>query len=263
MSGREWRVGSREWGVGRRVGLSALHSPLSTPHSPLFWLLLSCMALVSTGCNKSGDSPFGPGKESKEMALSSDPDKRVAAINSWSAHDWGLRGDYLKFYASAVRHDDAAVVRSAALRALGKARDAATVETIAYAMRDPATAVRLDAAWALDQVLGEAAIEQLRAAALADPSNDVRIAAIKAIRHYRMERVVTALVSCLDDKNFGIRLEAHSSLVYIYGRDLGNESENWQPIVGRLLEPRPQAKPWWDPFGLTVKPQPAAPNPGK
>jgi hypothetical protein len=230
------------------------------------WALLPLLALAAAAalpaCNKGGPTSapamtfegmmkkmVGPSaKERVAMAFDpNDADKRREGILGLSKHDWGLKEPYLKGYDALLKTDKEPLVRAAAVQALGKAKDPTYLPSVAQALYDRAEPVRVDAAIALDSLIGEPAVEHLRNRAVQDDSQDVRSAAARALRHYRREDVVRTLVDCLTDKAFAVRHEAHASLVEVVAQDLGYQAKDWLPALSRPL-PAAAPKPasWWD-----------------
>lgn len=181
-----------------------------------------------------------------------DPDRRREGIALLSKRDWGLREPHLKGYAALLEADDDPSVRSVAARALGKAGDTKYLSDVIKALSDKSPSVRWDAAAALDKLTGESAIDPLRQYALEDSSVDVRTSCARALRHYRRTLVVQTLTECLLDENFGVRYQAHTSLVEIAGRDLGYYPESWKGVSAvAALRTDEKKRPWWDWFGTS------------
>jgi len=210
-----------------------------------------------------------PPKELVAMAYDpDDADRRRMGIEGLSQHDWGLKEPYLQWYALQLREDEDASVRGVAARALGKAGDVTYLPDLAAALeKDPVAAVRWDAAVALEQVIGPEALRPLQAAALTDSSQDVRAAAIRTLRNYPRQEVMQTLIGCLNDPAFGVRYQAHESLVAMSGRDLGYDAAAWAAETGIELQAAPygaRKRPWWDWMGVTDRDRrPAAANEGK
>lgn len=204
-------------------------------HRSIIPLLLLC-ALV--GCQKKGGvwtlKSAPSGSEQVAMAVSDDPDERAKAITYWSSQGWGYGEAYMKYYASAARTDESPVVRALAVTALGKSGKREFVPDMVEVLKDGVPAVRVDAAIALDRVPGEPAVTQLQRQAVQDDSVDARVAAIRALRHYRRADVLTTLVRCLADHPFAVSYQAHAALVYLTGQDAGFDAARWQPIVEKL-----------------------------
>ena len=233
---------------------------------------LAFVAACGGGC-KNGNSftwkrPFGPSPdELVAMAFDTkDPDKRRQGIVALSKKKWGLREPHLKGYARILRNDHDATVRSAAVRALGKAGDVRYLDEVIRTLDDESATVRWDAALALAGVRGPSAEEPLIRGALKDSSADVRAACAQTLRHYRSREVVQTLVRCLDDKSVTVQFSAHASLVKLVGIDMGMRSRDWRAVAEHpmFLTPSERTKPWWDLMRVTrpkPKPPPATTQP--
>ena len=129
---------------------------------------------------------------------------------------------------------------------------------LAQALGDPEAMVRWDAAVALDRVIGEPAAAPLIDHVIHDPSVDVRTSCAKALRHYLRQDVTLALANALSDETFGVRHEAHASLVEMTGTDLGYDVANWRAVIQQGIPGIARgktARPWWDWAGTTQKKQ--------
>jgi hypothetical protein len=191
-----------------------------------------------------------------------DPDLRRKAIISLSGHEWGLTETYLDGYDVILRAEmrkpkerrDTALM-SATVGALSKGKNPKYIPILALALKLAASSqVRWDAAVALDNVIGDKAIEQLCSSS--DPgtedSVDVRAACCLALRHYRRQDVVDTLISRLpSDEEFDVRYRAHDTLVKLCGRDFGPGYTDW---VGTKLDKLPpietkeSKKSMWNPI---------------
>ncbi len=159
--------------------------------------------------------------------------------------DFGLEEPYLKGYAMLLRTDDDTLVRSAAVRALGKAGDVTYLSNVVRALGDKSGQVRWDTAVALDNLVGDEAVGPLRRGALRDESADVRAACAKALRNYRTKPVAQTLRQCLEDEEFAVQYQAHESLVEMTGKDFGYDIMEW-PSDLLVAGTEPEAKkPWW------------------
>jgi hypothetical protein len=234
-------------------------------------MILTAAAIAAPGCKQRGEGEAitlqnffkklsGPSPQQR-VAMAFDPDNadnRREGVTLLSRKDWGLQEPYLKGYAGLLAADDHALVRCAAVRALGKAGDPTYFKDIVEAMSDESPAVRWDAAVAVDQMLPtvregggeiELAFRPLQNHATKDPSVDVRTAAAKGLRHFRKRDSVRALVNCLDDAEMGLRYQAHLSLVELTGQDHGYAAAAWRPLLEGDIEFTPLPKPrrsLWD-----------------
>ena len=226
--------------------------------------LLAALVLAPAGCTMDSENPamrriFGPAPKAlvRQMFESPDPDLRREAIDKLSAKDYGQREPYLKGYA-ALATDPAPTVRSSAVRALGRGKDPGYVNVVLEALKDANTGVRWDAAAALDLILDPKAVEPLARTAANDDSVDVRIAATRALRHYRTREAAGALLHCLEDADFSVRFQAAESLKELTGESIPPDHRAWRDNLvarGYSLAPAPprRSRPWWDWMGVAQR----------
>ena len=105
--------------------------------------------------------------------------------------------------------DNASLVRSAAIQALGKIGDPATYEIISFGLLDPDWHVRHQAAWALGELKYQAAIPTL-ARGLMDRQWEVNTQAVLSLR--TIDRSSKSFVRLLDSDYPFVRLRAAESL---------------------------------------------------
>jgi len=218
-------------------------------------ILLAAAAVVLAGCGNPGggfsmqqllDKVNGAddGELVKQMFQSPDPDLRREAIEQLSHKKHYLQGRFLDGYA-ALAEDPVPTVRSAAVRALGRAGNPEYFKTLVEALGDEDAMVRWDAAVALDSVITPQATQPLAGAALNDPSADVRSSAARALRHYRRADVLETLLLCLEDPQFAVRFRASESLAELTGEKGGTDPRQWRRILSgkpNLFGPTPPAK---------------------
>ncbi len=235
---------------------------------------LCLLAAGTGGCNQSEESftlqgfvrsLLGPAPDKQVDMLmdEKDADNRREGVVMLSNRDWGLQEPFLEGYSKLAEYDADASVRSAAIRALGKAGDPKYRKVITRALYDESATVRWDAATALDRLPGDDAVTALRERAARDPSADVRASSAKALRHYRNPEVFETLVRCMTDQAYGVRYRARQALTEMTGEDLGPDAEAWEKRLGtKLPEPKPESgKPWWDWFGVTGGSTEPSPSP--
>ncbi len=207
-----------------------------------------CIVLVlGPGCGKDADAPTlqrvvekltGPSPADHVASAfdPDDPDKRREGIVALSEKSWGLQEPYLRGYAALLRADESPLVRSAAVRALGKAGDQNYLPDVATALDDESAGVRLDAAAALDTLSGDGAIGPLMRRAQRDNSDDVRAACALALRHYPRPDVLETLRGRLADPAYVVRYEARRAMTALVGQDMGPEPADWagaQALTGQ------------------------------
>ncbi|AKF06791.1 HEAT repeat domain-containing protein [Sandaracinus amylolyticus] len=133
--------------------------------------------------------------------------------------------------------DEAAVVRVAALVALGRLRDDASIDAIlAKLERDEDPVVREVALIACAEIGGERALEAV-IAALGDPRPEVRFQAVAAIAELSPERAPGHVMSRLDDDDARVRAHAASSLAL-----LGDRPASRDALAARLDDPSAEVR---------------------
>ena len=201
-----------------------------------------------------------PGALSDRAFMHTSADQRREGIVEMSHRWWGMDPTPLRGYALiASAPGESPTVRCVALRALARAGpDAAPhVDDIVAALSARSHHVRWDAALALDSVVDDKAVRSLASRSgwdperrRGEPSPDVRMSCVRALRHYRRTDVVAVLAGALEsDRDYVVRREAHESLVELVGVDRGWDGRHWQADTEKLL-PLPRQKSWWNLFGL-------------
>lgn len=218
------------------------------------------MAIFGCDQGKPAKITLTPQQASTQMFTSSDADVRRLSIEKISGYDWGRKEPYLKAY-GVLSQDSAPTVRSAAIVALGRAADGKYLGAVVAGLKDADGAVRWDAAKALDNMTGPAAVEPLKAATH-DSSADVRAAASTALRHYPRRDVLDCLLAELDDEDFSVRYKAAASMRQLTGMNLPSDGDVWRrALAGKpnpFVPPLSPVRPWWDWSGRNQKAAPAS-----
>ena len=169
------------------------------------------------------------------------PDRRRSGIAVLAVEYPGLRHppETTRFQQLA-QHDPDPTVRSMAVRALNICRDSSATKVFIAALNDESEQVRLEGAKALANVPDEQAVAPLlerlnNVRPTTAPgfqgeraeTQDVRIAAADALRHYRTLDVARTLVGTLAEPDFGIAWQARQSLIFLTGRDLEYDEAAW------------------------------------
>jgi HEAT repeat protein len=120
--------------------------------------------------------------------------------------------------------------RHAAVRALGKSRDARAVPSL---IRVLVTDTSVDGEIRVAAVANLAAIGDRRAVepllgALADPADIVRDAAAAALGDLGDDRAIEPLIPCFADRAFFVRSTASRALTRLTGEDFGVDQAKWR-----------------------------------
>lgn len=155
-------------------------------------------------------------------------DERRDGINRLVNRQFGQKAPYTTRYQQIAQTDDNAVVRSTAIRALSRARDASATPLFVKGLEDDEPLVRLESAKALANVPDESAVPALlKVVSDEREARDVRIAAADALRHYRKLEVGRMLANLLDERDFSVAWQAHQTLRRLTGRDLHYDESAW------------------------------------
>jgi len=145
-----------------------------------------------------------------------------------------------------ARTDSSRMVRCAAIGALGEAADPMAVETLVAivagapgpaAVRPPAPPVRAHALAALCQLdrehapTGETAVTARKAAVdllIGHESRELRIQAARYLGSCPSSDALSALISSLDQRDFGVVYQAEASLVRLTGESFQHDRQAWE-----------------------------------
>jgi hypothetical protein len=181
-----------------------------------------------------GDTPL---KYATLMEDTRNPDNRRAAILQLVSFRFARRDPYTKRFVQIGTRDPEYLVRAAAIRALNHARSREGVELFIAGLDDAEPVVRLEAAKALANVPVEAAVSKLITHLRGDENRDVRIACADALRELKTLDVARALISVLDDRDFGVSWQARRSLNLMTGRDFRYDESVWLNFVSTSQKP--------------------------
>lgn len=196
---------------------------------------------VLVGCNTFDSAPRGAKSlfqvftpttsptQAAEMATDQySAENRYEGTTLLSNADFGGEGVYIELYIDGATDPDAGV-RSAAVRALGRHGDPEHVGLIVDALSDEDGKVRIEAARALQRVHSSTAVKPLIIAMTeSEESNvDVRSSAADALGQYRVNEVVQALISGLQDSRLVVNNRVQHSLLMLTGQNFGLDRSAW------------------------------------
>ncbi len=165
-------------------------------------------------------------------------DERREGINRLSARSFGRGEPYTARYQQIAQTDSDYLVRSTAIRALNRSRDAAATTIFIEGLSDPQVRVRLEAAKALANVPDEAAIPRLLQMVADDREDrDVRIAAADALRNHKRVEVARGLISLLNQRDFAVAWQARQSLKGITNADFKYDEAAWLGLLASDQNP--------------------------
>jgi HEAT repeats/PBS lyase HEAT-like repeat len=203
--------------------------------------LLLASGFFLSGCGAFDGAPRGatsllqvftpqtsPG-EAADMATDEfSAENRYKGTTLLSNADFGGGGVYIELYLDRMDDPDP-IVRSAAVRALGRHGDPEHVGLIVSALEDDDDAVRIEAARALQRVHHSTAVEPLLAAIVYEEESnvDVRSAAADALGQYHEQRVVQGLIEGLRDPRLAVNDRVLHSLLVLTGQNFGLDRQAW------------------------------------
>lgn len=154
------------------------------------------------------------------------PDERRDAIAYLQTKKYGHEEPYMKAYVM-LATDPHPQVRAQAMRALGSSGDVAAVPTLLHGLADEVGQVREDAATALSTTWSMDAEAPLRVRLREDTDDQVKINSARALRHFRTQPVLRALIDALDDRNAAVAYWAHESLQGLTGERMPVDTKTW------------------------------------
>lgn len=173
-----------------------------------------------------------PSRAARWMEDTKSADTRRRGINDLARWDFAQEGPYVKRYRQIAQDDPDPLVRATALRALNRARDPDARPLFIAALRDPNVEVRLEAAKGLAHLPdANAAVPLTRVVSNAEEDKDVRIAAAEALKYYKSVEVARALISRLNERDFGVAWQSRRSLRKLAGKDLGYDEAAWLAYI--------------------------------
>jgi hypothetical protein len=201
------------------------------------------MLMMSGGCQQFDNTVNyfkgnTPGRYARLMEDENFPDNRRLGISELAKKDFARKPPYTTRYQQIFQSDPDPSVRAMAIRSLNVSRDSTAPELYIRALNDVDAAVRLEGAKALGNMPNDAAIDGLLKLLNApEESQDIRIAAASALRHYQRRAVATALVGVLDERQFGVAWQARRSLQRISGVDYAYDAPAWLEYLSNPSQP--------------------------
>ena len=204
---------------------------MSHPRTLVFVMFL--LLPLATGCSfvrKTSDYFAGktPAYYARQMEDSSTPDNRWKGIDQLVESDFAKHPPYTTRYRQIATTDADPLVRAVAVRALNRSRDAGATDVFITALNDTSELVRLEGAKALVNLPDVNAVPGLlKLVNKLDEPRDVRLAAAEALKHYKQLDVARALVSRLNERDFGVAWQARRSLRHMTQSDFAYNEASW------------------------------------
>jgi HEAT repeat protein len=203
-----------------------------------------CLPLVLAGCGGDGvrgsrdfneliprmmgavNSNSSPTQAAANLFNVTSPDERRDAIAYLQTKKYGHEAPYMKAY-TLLATDPHPQVRAQAMRALGTSGDPSVAPTLVTGLGDAEAEVRRDAAAALLTTYGPEAEAPLRVHLREDEDDQVKINCARALRHFRSQPVIRALIDALDDRNAAVAYWSRESLIGLTGERMPVDTKTW------------------------------------
>lgn len=170
----------------------------------------------------------GQFREAAANLRSTDADVRRVALVRVANRSYGAGLPYTDVYRTTAQVDPDGLVRATAIRSINRVRDQQSGPVLVAALADGHPQVRLEACKALANLPTPDAEIPLRAIAQAnDQPNDIRIAALDALRHYNSLETQRVLVGQLNSNNFALAWESRRSLFLQTNADYRYDEAAW------------------------------------
>ena len=229
-------------------------------------MVMVALLTATGGCSRGQAGPFepliggllplSPSSVARDLYHPHDPDIRRKALGHMATAYFGGEEVYVERYRQLIHDKTDGTIRAAAVRNLGlfgKPSDVLIFTQKLDKQKEPSDIVRWEAAKAMQKIHHEDAITPLTVSLKPEVelNADVRIAAALALGQYAKPRVVYALITGLNDRDFAVVHSSLHSLVTLTGQQhLGLDSEKWlqwaEDNPGHIFDKQKQYT--WKPF---------------
>jgi hypothetical protein len=173
-------------------------------------------------------NPPTPAQAAAWAVDTTNPENQRRGIALLASAPWGGAQPYQQLYRLYVEQPTDPLVKSFAVRALGRHGDASDAKLVAKQLESPFRLVRLEAAKAL---------QRLHDPTVADPmwkklvdqveESEIRAELAVALGQYPNDAVFQALIAALDHRELAVNLAALDSLQTMTGQDFGLNQSAW------------------------------------
>lgn len=223
--------GSKEMPVDMRSSSDDRRPPVGLPNVPTTQPGLVDQANATLEGTIRSITEFATAGQFREAAAnlrSPDADVRRVALIRVADRSYGAGLPYTDVYRTTAQVDPDGLVRATAVRSINRVRDQQSSAILVAALADGHEQVRLEACKALANLPTAAAEAPLRKIAQSnDQPNEIRIAAIDALRHYSTLDTDRVLIDQLDSGNFALAWQARRSLYLQTNADYRYDKAAW------------------------------------
>ncbi len=213
-------------------------SGLSDKIPALVWYVSVCVFMVSAlGCAEVGNVPrWLPTTEPQtELSGITSPADRIAQLRELAGQGQKSSPDQqqrtVEELATAIRTEADPMIRAEIVRTLGEYPTERSKAVLSAALADPDEDVRIAACRAWAKRGGAEAVEVLGRVLAEDADVDVRLTAAWALGQSKEPTAVAALEPALADQDPAMQYRAVLSLRKITGQNFGNDVRRWQQYV--------------------------------
>jgi hypothetical protein len=220
----------------RRSFLSAmLERGLTT-----FWLGV-CWLVVAAGCQSIPHPNIWPFPEYDRTTYHT-PSMRVDAVRQFaerSTHvDSPEQRKLADQLAKQIQIEPDPIVRLAVVQTIAEFKTPMAQQVLEAGLNDDDDAVRIACCQELGKRGDAASVEKLGTVLRSDAGMDVRLAAAKALGHFKTPESMKALVAALDDRDPALQFVGVQSMKSASGKDYGPNVEAWRQVAnGEALPP--------------------------
>jgi hypothetical protein len=173
-------------------------------------------------------NPPTPAQAAAWAVDTTNPENQRRGIALLASAPWGGAEPYQQLYRLYIEEPTDPLVKSFALRALGRHGDANDAPLVAKQLESPFRLVRLEAAKAL-QRLHDPTVADPMWKKLVDQTeeSEIRAELAVALGQYPTDAVFQALIAALDHRELAVNLAALDSLQTMTGKDFGLNQAEW------------------------------------
>jgi HEAT repeat protein len=207
--------------------------------------LLAVVFLATTvGCQSLSWPTFWPFPE-RELTTYRAPAMRIDAIKAFAAQSTGVdspeQRQITDQLARQIQIETDPLVRTAIVQTIAEFRTPIAQQVIEAGLADDSAAVRIACCRAIGERASAASVGTLAQALRSDKDVDVRLAAAQALGHIKTPESMQAVAVALDDRDPAMQFVGVQSMKSITGKDYGGDVAAWRQVAAGQTPPPPQA----------------------